>query len=190
MRFFVYLLALLSFGLHPKPSLSAEITTTASRISVIFLDGTQVLSQTSKALGLNGSELISLVNKRVKEFAESLQAEFVFQQAVYASPRVNLTSDFIAFVISEGKVLPKLRAPAVKVGFVNGNVLLQAAREGGAKDEVHALQTATNAAASLARSVGIDLVVQEAVWVNPSVDLTRKLVPVLAGKASALRPPQ
>lgn len=159
-----------------NPSLASDPRQPLVSGPILFVDSAKIYSQASRKLGYSGERLRLEINERLRLFAEVLQVDVIFQTAVYASDRVNTTQDFLTFLDTGNIEHIKSAAPQPRIGFVDTRRLLESAKRGGLGDGARAISTLNKLIVSLAQSEKLDLIFQEAVWANPAIDLTERLI--------------
>jgi Skp family chaperone for outer membrane proteins len=139
---------------------------------VIFFETERILRHLQKSSTETGETFLLEANKLVGAYTEAIGADIVLQKAVYASPRINFTEDFLRFADAQGKLVASRAIPAAKIRFVDANKLFGALRGRGMRDEQEITKLLNQLVLGIAAAQGVDLVLQEAVWANKVIDMT------------------
>ncbi len=158
-----------------------------SLASVAFVDTKRILAEAPEARrGESQAKVVEKANEVIRKFAEGKNIHFVFQEVVYASPRVNITNQILEAMNGRGigDLNPIFSEP--RMGFVHTERILSEASAtwGLNPNDPSLVARANDVIRQVARSENLDLIFQESVYASLHASITDRVVSKISGSSS------
>lgn len=127
---------------------------------------------------------LEAANRAVKLISEKSNIHLVFQTAVWASPRIEITDEIIHQVEGKSVDYEKLRNLGQPVVAFVDAIRVVKMLDGRHSDKQALLVEANRTIRRIAEKGNIDIVFQKAVWVSPRIDITGDVINEIEGKAA------
>lgn len=158
-----------------------------SLASVAFVDTKRILAEAPEARrGESQAKVVEKANEVIRKFAEGKNIHFVFQEVVYASPRVNITNQILEAMNGRGigDLNPIVSEP--RIGFIHTERILNEASAtwGLNPNDPSLVARANDVIRQVAHSENLDLIFQKSVYASVAASITDRIVSKISGRAS------
>ena len=154
-----------------------QISVNASELRIGYVNTEKILNESREAIAAKGNKdatqkFIAKANSIVKKIAEQNNIDFILQEAVFVDPRLDITKTVLNGLDGASLVVTSnLSNP--KISFVDSKTIL---RQLSNLDNDKAIAKANQAMLSTAKKMGIDIILQNAVYIDKGMSITNIVV--------------
>jgi Skp family chaperone for outer membrane proteins len=154
-----------------------QISVNASELRIGYVNTVKIFNESREAIAAKDNKdatqkFIAKANSIVKKIAEQNNIDFILQEAVFVDPRLDITNTVLNGLDGASLVVTSnLSNP--KISFLDSKTVL---RQLSTLDKDKAITRANQTMLNTAKKMGIDIVLQEAVYIGKGLSITEIVV--------------